>query len=316
MVGWDEILHKDVPKNIIIQSWRGTAALAQSAKQGYNGILSYGYYIDLMQPTSLHYLNDPVPDSLDLTKEEETKILGGEATMWSEWVTEENIDSRIWPRTAAIAERFWSPKNINNIENMYKRLDYISFLLEEYGLTHISFQPVMLRRLSNNQSVKALRILIGAVRPLEGYKRDNFEDYGGYQNMQNSPHTLAVDAAVADPKPARDFNNLVDEFLKSPDTIIGNKLKSQLILLQGNHERLLPIINNSPILKEVKHLSENLSSLAQVGLDALSFIETKNKANVNWKNKSEMVLNKSSIPYGKLQIAIIYGIKKLVDAVE
>ena len=63
MVGWDEILTPDIPNNIVIQSWRGTKALIQAAKQGYYGILSNGYYIDLMQPASYHYLNDPVPDS-------------------------------------------------------------------------------------------------------------------------------------------------------------------------------------------------------------------------------------------------------------
>src|SRR6202158_5845215 len=47
VVGWDEVFIPGVPKDIVIQSWRGQASLAQAAKQGYRGILSNGYYLDL-----------------------------------------------------------------------------------------------------------------------------------------------------------------------------------------------------------------------------------------------------------------------------
>jgi hexosaminidase len=50
MVGWDEILQPDLPRDIVIQSWRGQKSLADAARQGFNGILSSGYYLDLMQP--------------------------------------------------------------------------------------------------------------------------------------------------------------------------------------------------------------------------------------------------------------------------
>ena len=316
MIGWDEILQKNTPKNVVIQSWRGISALAKSAKQGYKGILSNGYYIDLMQPASFHYLNDPDPDSLDLTSEEKSRILGGEATMWSEWITKENIDSRIWPRTAAIAERLWSSKNINDVNNMYSRLDYISYLLEQYGLTHISFQPVMLRRLTNYQPIKSLKILVDVIKPLEGYERADIGKYGGYILTQYSPYTLTVDAAIADPKPARDFNNLSDKFLKNQNASDAGKLKSELKLLSDNHKKLLPVINNSPILKEIEPLSSNLSSLAQTGMDALSFIESRTVPKSEWKNKADIILKKSSISYGRLQIAILKGIKKLIKEAE
>ena len=49
MMGWDEILNPDLPKNIVIQSWRGQASLAQAAQQGFSGLLSSGYYLDHFQ---------------------------------------------------------------------------------------------------------------------------------------------------------------------------------------------------------------------------------------------------------------------------
>src|SRR4051794_22257250 len=111
MVGWDEILAPGMPKDIVIHSWRGPESLAAAAKQGYRGILSNGYYIDLMWSAARHYAVDPISgDAAKLSPEEKQRILGGEAAMWSEHVGPETIDSRIWPRTAAVAERLWSPE--------------------------------------------------------------------------------------------------------------------------------------------------------------------------------------------------------------
>src|SRR5438552_12994543 len=84
MIGWEEILHPDLPKDAVIHSWRGPASLAEAAKKGYNGILSAGYYIDLIYPASQHYLADPIPADTSLTPDEAKYILGGEATMWGE----------------------------------------------------------------------------------------------------------------------------------------------------------------------------------------------------------------------------------------
>src|SRR6266566_8156160 len=60
MMGWDEVLHPDLPKTVVVQSWRGQQSLATAAQQGYSGLLSFGYYLDLMWPASQHYAVDPM----------------------------------------------------------------------------------------------------------------------------------------------------------------------------------------------------------------------------------------------------------------
>ena len=120
--GWDEVLHPDLPRSVVVQSWRGAKSLAEAARQGFSVLLSSGYYLDHMEPASKLYLVDPWDgDAAALTPEQRDRILGGEVCMWGEYISSENVDSRIWPRTAAVAERFWSPWEIRDVAGMYKR---------------------------------------------------------------------------------------------------------------------------------------------------------------------------------------------------
>ncbi|WP_331352895.1 beta-N-acetylhexosaminidase [Cellvibrio sp. UBA7671] len=61
MIGWDEIQHKDLPKDIVIHSWRGPDGVSDAVSHGFQSILSTGYYFDQAQTGAYHYRNDPVP---------------------------------------------------------------------------------------------------------------------------------------------------------------------------------------------------------------------------------------------------------------
>jgi hexosaminidase len=67
-----------------------------------------------------------------------------------------NIDSRIWPRTAAIAERLWSNDTITDLNSMHRRLKVISSRLEEVGVMHIRNKEVIweILLISRHEGVK------------------------------------------------------------------------------------------------------------------------------------------------------------------
>jgi hexosaminidase len=76
-----------------------------------------------MHSAAFHYSVDPLEkESAGLTAEEQARILGGEACMWSEYATPVNIDMRLWPRAAAISERLWSPREVRDDASMYRPL--------------------------------------------------------------------------------------------------------------------------------------------------------------------------------------------------
>lgn len=310
MMGWDEIFQPELPKNIVIQSWRGRKALIDAAQQGYQGILSNGYYIDLCYPASDHYLNYPIAPDADLTETERARILGGEATMWAELITPETIDSRIWPRTAAVAERFWSAPEVNDVADMYRRLEMVSFHLEELGLTHEKNYPMLLRRLTNNQDISTLKTLVDMLEPVKGYQRHRERTYTSY-----SPMTRVVDAARPDAAIARHFRNLVDLYLAgqaSPSDII--EIGTWLEKWETNDAQLEANIALSPILKEIKPLSISLSKLSTVGRDALAYLSVHEQPDQIWTDASARILEEAKQPHAAVEIMVVSAVEKLREA--
>jgi hexosaminidase len=197
MEGWDEILNPALPKNIVIQSWRGTKSLEVAAGEGYKGLLSAGYYLDHIEPSSKLYLVDPT---------DAPGVLGGEVCMWAEYVSAENVDTRIWPRTAAIAERFWSPATVKDIPDMYRRLDIVDAELDLIGLRHNQAYRLMLERLAGSSDIAAIKTLADVVHPGDlGLRHRVNPNYN-----QQTPLNRFVDTARPDPAVARRFADLVN----------------------------------------------------------------------------------------------------------
>ena len=309
MIGWDEIIHKDLPKTAIIQSWRGLKAMEKAAKSGYKTILSNGFYIDLLQPAYQHYLVEPLPDSAKLTSQERENMIGGEATMWAELVTTYSIDSRIWPRTAVIAERLWSPKEIRDVDDMYRRMNIESLRLEQLGLEHLTSPDLILRNIAGSTDIESLKVLTGVCHPLRGYRRNP----GGTMYTSYSPYLLFADACIADPPDALVFNKLVKEYFNGERENV-KEINKYLSLWASNHSSFIKIADGAPVLNEIFQLSANLSSLANYGKEAMKYIETSQRPGKNWIEDSKAVVAQAKQQGGRTQLDVVDSIELLINA--
>jgi hexosaminidase len=309
MMGWDEIFQPDLPKDVVIHSWRGQKALADAARQGFQGVLSNGYYIDLMQPASQHYAVDPIAADTTLTAEEQKRILGGEATMWSEWVSPETIDSRIWTRTAAIAERFWSPREVNQIGDMYRRLAVVDIQLEELGLTHRKNQAMMLRRLVSSHDISALQTLVSIIEPVKEYRRYNLR-----KQTMLSPLTGLIDAAQADAPNALIFNRAVEELISGNSAENAEKIRLTLTEWRAAQPKLAAQVETAAALSEAKMLVANWQNINAVGLEAVSYLEKNETPSAEWRDATLKTLSELTKPQAALEFAIAPGVRMLVVA--
>ncbi len=311
MVGWDEVLQPDTPKDVVIQSWRGPEFVGQAVKGGNRAMLSAGYYIDLNESAAEHYAADPEGASpTTLTSDESKKILGGEATMWSEFVTPENVDSRIWPRTAAIAERLWSPRNTRDVASMYERLAIISQKLEDYGLKHNSSYPAMLTRMSGEPDPLPLRVFGDVMQPPRHYEREELRDYDAF-----TPLNHMVDAIPPESNTARQFSEMVDRIIAGKATTEDwDQAQEWLVLWRDNDVQLQPLLPRSDLTKELAPVSTNLHFVSQAGLDAIGYLREHHHAPPTWKTSQIAYLKKSEKPQAILLNMVAPAVLKLVQA--
>jgi hexosaminidase len=318
MVGWDEILGPGMPENIVIQSWRGQDSLAHAAQQGYRGLLSSGYYLDGMGRAGQYYSVDPMSNAdSKLAPAQQKLILGGEVCMWAEFISDESIDSRIWPRTGAIAERLWSAQQLQDIESMYRRLGAVSQQLEQLGLRHRSNTEVALARAAGTENISPLLSFADVTEPASIQIREKeAQSAGGIQTSDMALNRM-VDVIVPESDAARSFSAAVDRFIASnfQDAKAEAYIRGSLTLWRDNDAQLQPLLQNSYLLKEVLPVSQNLSALGAAGLQALDYIDKRESAPETWRAQHiAMAAREEAKPTADLILAVAPAIEKLLTA--
>ena len=317
-VGWDEVLVSGVPKTIVIQSWRGVDSLAAAAKDGYRGILSNGYYLDLGWSAARHYAMDPLGGpAAALTPEQKQLILGGESCIWSEYVNADNIDSRIWPRNAAIAERLWSPEGTNDVTSMYARMETEAVRLEWLGLTHRSFQRAMLQRIAGTWTPAEFDALRALAQALEHEKDYSRETSASTPPTSLTPLNRLVDAVYPESDVSRRFSLLVDQIVASgcKDAALVPEIRVQLTEWATIDDRLQGLAQRSHLLKEAAPASAALSRSARIAIDALDAIQNGAPLSADQKKMQLDTLNALEQQAHKSQLTLpeLPAFQKLVE---
>jgi len=156
-VGWDEVLHGDVPKDVVGMSWRMSASngaggdfvsAADAAARGHDVVLTPAGYCYFSQTMGL--AEDPYPyygpapyaeeaekkkDPLTLEKaysfdpwsfvgeKDRAHVLGVQASVWGESIfTRFDFEWKAWPRTCALAEIAWSGPKVRPFDDFRKRM--------------------------------------------------------------------------------------------------------------------------------------------------------------------------------------------------
>jgi hexosaminidase len=334
MIGWDEILNPALPKTIMIQSWRGEASLADGARQGYGGILSAPYYLDGQKTSAQMFLDDPIPSDTTLTADQQKLILGGEVCMWAEQLNPETVDSRVWPRTMAVAERFWSPQNDRDVSDMYRRLRINSLKLEDVGLRHISGPQVLRRNLLLERDPEALGVLASVLEPVSFHERYSGQHTNGLTTLDR-----LVDAVVADPPSRQQIAGDVDALAgnvtvpplsdpklrldlsgdvpsgvaPSPEMALS-RLRQRFLTWQAAVPRLLEDVQETPRLSDTALRVEQLGELAEVGLSALTYLQTHTAPPAGWQAQQMSTLDAAAQPSALVRFTFLHSMRKLVLA--
>lgn len=305
MIGWEEVAADGTAsKDVVIQAWQTSNATSDAVAKGHRTIVSAGYYLDLLEPASFHYQYDPLDTSSagltpaeaergrklnplvaaimkdalvakplpPLTPEQEKLVLGGEAPMWAEIATDEMLESRLWPRAAALAERFWSPRTVRDTDDLYRRLPVLQDQLRLQGLQDQANQARMVARLAPGAS-EPVQTLLDLVGPTRNMARDHriLAMLRGQKIVQEL-NTLA-DAAPVDSLVAHRFEARAKAHARG-DRSEAAALRADLTIWRANDARFQAIAKGRPALEAALPISADVAEMAQIGLAALDAIET------------------------------------------
>lgn len=294
-VGWDEMADEPLPANVIVQAWRSANPLQTATAKGHRVILSSGFYINDLQWADYYYgLNmlDPmatqtmtaqdlakvrrnpvtaaqVSDGLvarqvpPLTPDQEKLVIGGEAAMWAETVTDEMLDGRLWPRSLTVAERFWSPASVKDADDMFERMLPAMDQLRALGLQDENHRQRMIARLAPDQS-GPVATLVSMVAPGRIFTAHMDAMISGADPVM----VELVDAASTDGSQSRRFKINTTHYLAG-DKSLAPLLRSDMLIWAQIAEPFARAAQGRPLLEKAIPTAQDLAALGELGLAAL-----------------------------------------------
>jgi hexosaminidase len=193
---------------------------------------------------------------------------------------------------------------------MYARLKKISADLEWAGLTHRSNYRLMLEILSGPNGPHALKVLADVLEPVKGYAREKARDYNSL-----TPLNRLVDSIPPESDVARDFASMTTRLLAHASIAEEqDTMRKWLATWRDNAPQLWPVLKNNALLQELVPSSQNLTSVATAGLQALDYLRAGGHAPATWREQQLAMLEQTGKAQAELLNMIVPSVQKLVTA--
>jgi len=204
LMGWDEILEGGLSGDAAVMSWRGIKGGIEAAKQGHKVVMSPNdyNYIDYYQGEltaegkvysglrmKKTYSFEPIPEGID-----PNLILGNQANQWTEQIFDLRYAQYMtWPRSMAVAETAWSPKEKKNWNSFSKKVEQQFEKLDAANVRYARsiYDPIVTTTL--NTKGELFGIMEGEVEGLDIYYTINDQLPDNYSEKYTAPFLIPED---------------------------------------------------------------------------------------------------------------------------
>ena len=274
MVAWEEAYAPSSKIGGVYQVWSPLAKvdlLKTPLAPNDRLLVSKGFYLDLFLPAYVHYANLDLPASAPMNP----ALLGGEGAMWTELADRTNIETRMWPRTGAIAERLWTPGMSADPDEFYQRLFRLGDLLNREGVHNLVDYEQGIARIAGSDPTKPVETLLAVLTPLKGYKRllsgGITEAYKA--RMAGAPLDKVADVVRVDSAEKYRFRAAVSAFLAKHDQASAQEIRTSLEAWAQNNALVQPFMAHSLALAAVAGHSQRLAALSAFTLTVLDKLQ-------------------------------------------
>lgn len=234
-------------------------------------------------------------------------LLGGEACMWTEAADSVTLESRVWPRSGAIAEKLWSSQELtDDASDMYRRLLVLDELLETLGLRHRSYREVLVLHRVEERYRKPLNDLIEVLKEDLLFNRMTIYDP---PFDVDTPLNRVVDGAAPESYAALRFENKVDAWIESKEATLEDEIRDQLRAWASIYAELEPAFDAYPFLQEVQPHAEHLSGLAEL---ALLVLDEPGRSSPSASGRGALIQDARQAHGGTL-LCVVDGLERLIE---